>query len=76
MGEEPTAPIEEVLARHSEGWRELDGVEGMGIGLCDDTPCIRVFASRAADELRRIIPERVEGHRVDIEPTEGFTSRD
>lgn len=68
----PAASIEDVLARHTDGWLELEGVEGTGIGLCDGTPCIRVFGSRPAEELRALIPERVEGYPVDIVRTEPF----
>lgn len=71
----PERPIEEVLAAHTPEWMELPGVVGTGIGLCDDEPCIRVFLSRPSPEAEEAIPERVEGHRVELVVTGPITPR-
>lgn len=68
-------PIEEVLAAYTEGWMELAGVEGTGIGECDDAPCIKVFVSRAPGTFARAIPAEVEGYPVKLEPTGKFEVR-
>jgi hypothetical protein len=68
-------PIEEVLEEHTPGWMEIDGVVGTGIGLCDETPCIRIFLARESEEIRRAIPEEVGGHPVDVVVTGPFRPR-
>ena len=67
--------IEQALAEHTDAWMELDGVEGTGIGLCDDAPCIKIFVSRPPDEFGGVLPDSVEGHPVRLEPTGRFEPR-
>lgn len=67
--------IEQVLAAHTDTWMEIDGVEGTGIGLCGDAPCIKIFVSRPPDEFEDVLPDSVEGHPVRLEPTERFEPR-
>ncbi|MDX1577828.1 MAG: hypothetical protein R3266_05060 [Gemmatimonadota bacterium] len=69
-------PIEAVLADRTDAWMALDGVTGTGIGLCDDEPCLVVFALRDTEALRRALPERAEGYRVDIRVSGPFRARD
>lgn len=73
--EAPVATIQEVKDAHTEAWMELPGVVGVGIGLCDDEECIRVFLARPSPEARRAIPDRVDGYPVDLEVTGGFRPR-
>ncbi|MFV1988552.1 MAG: hypothetical protein ACC682_14855 [Gemmatimonadota bacterium] len=61
--------IETVLKRVTDRWMANPGVVGTGIGLCDDRPCIKVFASRPADQLDPPIPEEVDGYPVRVEVT-------
>lgn len=68
--------IEQVLARETDGWMALPGVVGTGIGLCEDVPCIKVFASGTVDDLKAVIPEKVDGYSVVIEPSGPFRARD
>lgn len=68
-------PIEEVLADQTDAWMEIEGVEGTGIGLCDGSPCIKIFVSRPPEELADLLPRRVEGHAVRLEPTGRFRKR-
>jgi len=65
--------IEEVLEAHSHSLMAVPGVVGTAIGLCDSTPCIRVFLLRSSDAARRAIPEQLEGYRVKIEVSGRFT---
>ena len=64
--------IEQVQEACTDEWMAIPGVEGTGIGLCDGQPCIKVYSSRPAEELREQIPQTVEGYRVKIEKTEPF----
>lgn len=68
--------IEEVQEAYTPAWMDLPGVVGTGIGLCDDQPCIKVFAAGSAESLRDRIPREVEGYRVELEATGPFEARD
>ena len=68
--------IQEVLARETDAWMALPGVHGTGIGLCDGSPCIKVFASVPADDLGEHIPTEIDGYTVVIEASGGFQARD
>lgn len=59
--------IEQVLKEQTDKWMAIDGVEGTAIGLFEDEPCIKIFSSGKADELRARIPSNVEGYPVIIE---------
>lgn len=61
--------IEAVLAAHGDSLRALPGVVGTAIGLCDGTPCIRVFLADSSDAARRRIPAQLEGYLVRAEVT-------
>ena len=64
--------IEQVQEAYTDEWMAIDGVEGTGIGLFEDEPCIKVFSSRPAEELKDKIPSVVEGYPVIIEETGTF----
>ena len=64
--------IEQVQDAHANEWMNIPGVEGIGIGLCDDQPCIKVYSSKDPEELQRTIPAAVEGYPVRIEQTGTF----
>jgi len=65
----PEKIIEQVLAEHTDEWMAIPGVEGTAIGLFEGKPCIKVFSSRKAEQLRPQIPLAVEGYPVIIEET-------
>ena len=74
--DEMTQPsIEEVQEAHTAEWMTLPGVVGVGIGLCEGEPCIRVLLSRASPEAEEAIPERLDGYPVQLEVTGGFEPR-
>jgi hypothetical protein len=54
----------------------LPGVVGTAIGLCGDTPCIKVYLAREDAELRSQIPETFRGFTVDVEVTGEFHPRE
>lgn len=62
---EQTRPIEVVLALYSDVLLSTPGVVGTGIGLCDDSPCIKVFLEDCRAETLESIPRMIEGYRVD-----------
>jgi hypothetical protein len=71
-----TETIEAALERVTDDWMAIPGVEGTGIGLCDERPCIKVFVSRPASELDPPLPDEVGGHPVRVEPTGTFRASD
>jgi len=58
--------IEEALKKHTEALMSIPGVVGTGQGLCEGSPCIRVFIIGKTPEIERRIPETLEGHRVEV----------
>jgi len=68
----PERTIEQVQEEHTDDWMAIPGVEGTAIGLFEDKPCIKIFSSRKAEELRAKIPSTIEGYPVIIEETGVF----
>ena len=68
--------IEQVQEAHTKEWMTIPGVEGTGIGLCKEKPCIIVFASKTAEELKDRIPSSVEGYPVTIRKSGTFRALD
>jgi hypothetical protein len=64
--------IAEVLKDNTDDWMAIPGVEGTAIGLFEDKPCIKIFSSRPAEQLRPRIPSAVEGYVIIIEETGTF----
>ena len=64
--------IEQVQEAHTQEWMALEGVEGTAIGIFEDKPCIKIFSSKKAEELRGNIPSTVEGYPVIIEESGAF----
>ena len=62
-------PIEQVQQSNTDAWMKIPGVVGTAIGLCDNTPCIKVLVVRATPELRQAIPDTVQGYRVMLDET-------
>lgn len=72
----PAKSIEQVLKDNTDAWMAIDGVEGTAIGLHKGKPCIKIFASVKAQQLRGKIPPAVEGYPVIIEETGEFRALD
>lgn len=68
--------IEQVLRRVTDDWMTVPGVAGTGLGLCDGTPCIKVFITRPRDEIDPPIPDEADGHPVRVEPSGPFRALD
>ena len=61
--------IQEALKEHTDSLMSLPGVVGTGQGLCDGTPCIKVFVVKRTPELLRQIPTEIDGYTVAVEET-------
>jgi len=61
--------IEEALKKHTEELLATPGVVGIGQGLCDGMPCIKVLVIERTPEIEQRIPDTVEGYRVEVEVT-------
>ena len=61
--------IEEALKKHTEELLAIPGVVGIGQGLCDGVPCIKVLVIERTPEIEQRIPDTVEGYRVEVEVT-------
>ena len=64
-----THSIEETITMHAEELMSMQGVVGVGQGLCDNTPCIKVYITRSTPELNNKIPALLEGYKVSVEIT-------
>jgi hypothetical protein len=62
-------PIRDVIKEHTEELMSIPGVVGVGQGLCDNTPCIKVYIIKSTPELDRKIPAVLDGYRVSTEVT-------
>ncbi len=61
--------IVEVLKEHTEELMSIPGVVGIGQGLCNGKPCIKVLVIEKTPELAQKIPDIIEGYQVVIEET-------
>ena len=61
--------IKEVLRKYTDDLMSIQGVVGIGEGLCKDKPCIKIFVIRKTSELEEKIPKELEGHPVKVEET-------
>lgn len=68
----PEKTIEEVLKKYTPELMSKPGVVGMGQSLCDGQPCIKVFVAKETPELKREIPETLEGYPVVIKESGKF----
>ena len=71
-----TRSIQAVQASHTDSLMRIPGVVGTAIGLCDDKPCIKVLVVRATPELRKAIPDSLEGYRVILDETGTVRAQD
>jgi len=63
----PAKTIEEALKAHTDHLMAISGVVGVGQGLLDNTPCIKVLVVEKTPELQRQIPEFLDGHPVVVQ---------
>jgi len=68
--------IEAVQGSHTDSLMRIPGVVGTAIGLCDGAPCIKVLVVRATPELRKAIPDSLEGYCVILDETGTVRAQD
>jgi hypothetical protein len=67
-----------VKERHENALFNIEGVVGTGVGLSGTVPdkvVIEVYVKKPAHEMKRMIPEVLEGISVEIVETGEFVSR-
>ncbi|MHC4206179.1 MAG: hypothetical protein ACYSTT_16130 [Planctomycetota bacterium] len=72
----PQKTIEQVQEKHTFEWMAINGVEGTAIGLFENKPCIKIFVSVRADQIKAKIPSIIEDYPVVIEETGTFRALD
>lgn len=63
----PEKTIEQVQQEHTDAWMAIPGVVGTAIGQCGGKPCILILTAAPAEQIRRKIPETVEGYPVVVQ---------
>lgn len=71
----PNQSIEEIFKKNTKAWMEIPGVLGTALGIFNDKPCIKVFASKLSTQIKTQIPEQIEGYRIIVELTGPFEAR-
>ena len=71
----PTKSIEQVLKEHTDTLMAIEGVVGVGQGLCNDKDCIKVFVVEKTAELEQKIPDELDGFPVEIVESGEFKAR-
>lgn len=61
--------ITDVLQRHTDSLMAIPGVVGVGQGEKNGAPTIYVMVKRMTDDLRRALPDSIEGYAVDVHVT-------
>jgi hypothetical protein len=61
--------IVEVLKEHTEELMSIPGVVGIGKGLCNGKPCIKVLVTEPTLEMVQKMPDNIQGYQVMIEDT-------
>lgn len=62
--------IKKIKQKHEREWLQIEGVAAVGIGnLSNGNPGIIVSVKNNASEIRRQIPETIEGVSVEIRET-------
>ncbi len=62
----PAHDIQDVLSAHKPRLLAADGVIGVGRGLCDGAPCIKVMVLKKTLELVEAIGSDADGYVIDI----------
>jgi len=61
--------IEQVVNKHTDELMSIPGVVGVGQGLCDNKPCIKVYIIENSLETDTKIPSSLDGYKVSTEVT-------
>ena len=68
----PQNDINEVLRKHDQSLMAISGVAGVYVGLLPDgkTPCLKIIVVKKAEELKKKIPQSIEGYPVILEESD------
>ena len=79
LEQEETSPmkstIEAAQAKLTDRVMALPGVVGLGIGVCESAPCIKIYVVQRTPELEGEIPSTFEGFPVEIQVTGEIRAR-
>ena len=73
MADSTIVAAQEALTETVMQW---PGVVGTAVGLCGETPCIKVYVAAPSEELLERVPDRYRGFQVDVEVTGPIRARD
>lgn len=65
----PAQSIEDVLAAHTDSLMAVEGVTGVGQGLCEERACIRVYVLARTPEVEQRLPAEIDGYPVELVET-------
>lgn len=68
----PSKTVSEALREQADRLLAIPGVVGVGQGLCDGQPCIKVYVIKRTPDLMERIPSTIEGFPVEVEETGEF----
>ena len=63
------------LEKHHDRLMSIPGVAGIGIGGSEDSPVIVVMVKTGGADMRKRLPDRIEGYRVKVEVTGEITAQ-
>jgi len=69
-------PIQKVIEEQAATLMGIEGVVGVGQGLCDGEDCLHVFVVKKTEEIRNKIPAQIDGYQVEIVVTGEFKALD
>ncbi len=64
--------LRKALEKHRDELMAMTGVVGVGEGIFDGKPCIKIFVARKSPRILHHIPSAIEGYIVSIEETGEF----
>jgi len=67
-----TKSIKTVLNEHTPNLMSIPEVVGTAQGLYNGKPCIKVFVSKITHDVKKQVPDTIEGYVVNIEKTGMF----
>ena len=53
--------IEDVISKYENELLGKKGVVGVGTGMCNGKPCIKVYVIKITEELKKDIPTHLDG---------------
>jgi hypothetical protein len=62
----PPTNISQVLERHTDSLMKIPGVVGTAEGSCAGRPCILVFVRQSTPEVRKTVPQQIDGFAVEL----------